>query len=256
MPGARTPLADPNSSAGSDPASDATSPESVTTATGATSPVVSFVVPTYDEAETVDATLDSIARQSTSAPYETVVVDGGSTDGTLAAVAGYDAAVIVGDDDGRADGRNRGAAVADGNWLAFVDADTTLDSTYADAMLAFVRERDLAAASAYCRMRTPRRARLVEWTLNHVLSRLPRPVLPGFNLFVNADAFDAVDGFPEVPNEDTAFSRRLARHEPTGVLRERLVASSGRRVAELGLTGTAAYYLYLDAHRLAASVRT
>ena len=90
-------------------------------------------------------------------------------------------------------------------------------------------------------------------TINHVFPRLGAPVLPGFNTLVGRAAFEDVGGFPDVPNEDTAFSRRLGRRTPTGYCPAVLVETSGRRVADAGLSGTLYHYLRLDWRRLRTS---
>lgn len=141
-------------------------------------------------------------------------------------------------------------AAADGEWLAFVDADTTLRPTYLTALLGYLEANGLAAGSSGCRITGPRRAKLMEATINRVFPRLERPILPGFNTVVRRTVFDDVGGFPDVPNEDTAFSRRLARRYPTGYCPDVLVESSGRRVAADGLTGTLWHYATLDAERM------
>ena len=215
-------------------------------------PVASFVVPARNEADYLEATLSSIDAQLTDAAYEVVVADGGSTDGTVDVARGHGAEVVSEGGRSIAAGRNAGAAAADGEWLAFVDADTTLAPEYLPTMLSFVEREELVAASSRCRMTGPYRAKAMEWTINHVFPRLAAPVLPGFNTFVRRDAFERVGGFPDVPNEDTAFSRRLGRDAPTGYCPEVLVESSGRRVAALGLTGTLFHYLRLDWGRLRA----
>ena len=217
------------------------------------SPAVSFVVPARNEADYLEATLSSIDTQRGDVAYEVVVADGGSTDGTVDVAREHGAAVVTEGGHSIAAGRNAGAAAADGEWLAFVDADTTLASEYLTTMLAFVEREDLVGASSRCRMTGPYRAKAMEWTINHVFPRLAAPVLPGFNTFVRRDAFERVGGFPDVPNEDTAFSRRLGRDAPTAYCPEGLVESSGRRISELGLTGTLLHYLWLDFGRLRAS---
>ncbi len=98
-------------------------------------------------------------------------------------------------------------------------------------------------------MTGPLRAKVMERTINHVFPRLERPILPGFNFFVHREAFLEAGGFPEVPNEDTAFSRALGRQLPTGYHDSVLVESSGRRIADSGLTGTLVHYVSLDAGR-------
>ena len=217
-----------------------------------TDPVVSFVVPAKDEASYLPATLRSIREQATDREYEVVVVDGNSDDATAEIARQYDATVAKQDGKGIADARHRGATLAAGEWLAFVDADTVVRPDYCDAILEFVRGSDLAAASSRCRLVGPRRAKAMEATINHVFPRLARPILPGFNTFVRRDAYFAVGGFPDVPNEDTAFSRTLGRTMATGYHPEVLVESSGRRIADSGLTGTLWHYLRLDWGRLRA----
>lgn len=215
-------------------------------------PDVSFVVPACDEEDYLRGTLSSIRSLDTAFEYELLVVDGGSSDDTPAIAREYDATVLEQREPGIGAGRNLGAAHAEGEWLVFVDADTELYANYLTAMLGFVEAEGLAAASSYCTITGPRRAKVMGVTINHVFSRLKRPILPGFNVLVHRDAFEAVGGFPAVPNEDTAFSRELGRTHPTGYCRRVLVETSGRRFADLGLTGTLAHYLSRDFERVRA----
>jgi glycosyltransferase involved in cell wall biosynthesis len=217
---------------------------------GASAPTVSVIVPAKNEAGYVRETLASIADQDTDRAVECLVVDGQSTDQTAAIAREFGVRVIEGDGSGIAHGRNLGAAHASGEWLAFVDADTTVAEGYVDTMLDFLDREGLEAGSSYCRVSGPRRATVMEATINHVFPRLRLPILPGFNFVVDATVFDSVGGFPEVPNEDTAFSRHLARNYATGYCPRVLVETSGRRIARSGLTGTLYHYLSLDWHRI------
>jgi glycosyltransferase involved in cell wall biosynthesis len=211
---------------------------------------VSFVVPARNEADYIDRTLSSIDGQRTDEAYEVIVADGGSVDGTTGIAREYGAEVVQEGGRSIASGRNAGAGAAEGEWLAFIDADTRIDPAYLETMLSFVEGEDLVAAASKCRMTGPTRAKLVEWTINHVFPHLDAPVLPGFNTFVRRDVFEAIGGFPDVPNEDTAFSRKLGQAHPTGYHPDVLVESSGRRIADSGLSGTLYHYLRLDWGRL------
>ncbi len=214
-------------------------------------PSVSVVVPARDEAEYLPATLQSLREQTIDRPYELIVVDGDSEDRTPEIAREFDARLVDGPGRSIGEGRHLGAGVARGEWLAFVDADTTVDPAHLETMLAFVRDEGLAAASSRCRMRG-QRAALMQGVINRVFPRLERPILPGFNFFVERGAYREHGGFPGVPNEDTAFSRRLARTEPTGYCPETLVETSPRRIGETGLTGTLWHYLQLDWRRYRA----
>lgn len=91
-------------------------------------PLVSVVVPMYDEAAYVREAMRSLLAQSYD-PVEIIAVDDGSTDGTGAIVAEYAGAyervrlLENRRNMGQSFARNRGAMVADGEYLVFHDAD-------------------------------------------------------------------------------------------------------------------------------------
>lgn len=211
--------------------------------------IVSFVIPTYNEQSTLPATLNSIDALTTTQPYEVLIVDGGSTDATCAVARKHGATVYRHDGAGVGSSRHIGAKRAAGEWLAFIDADTTVYPAYLDTMLEFIVAADIDGATSRCRVTGCRRAKLPEWTVNHVFPHLPTPILPGFNCFVTRTAYFAVGGFPDVPNEDIAFSRRLGRTYRTAFCPAILVETSARRIKALGLIRTVLYYLLCEWHR-------
>ena len=87
-------------------------------------PLVSIIVPTYNAESYVGETLESALRQ-TYERTEVVVVDDGSTDGTVALVRRMDAGIRIvrQTNSGVCVARNHGAASAQGALLAFLDAD-------------------------------------------------------------------------------------------------------------------------------------
>jgi glycosyltransferase involved in cell wall biosynthesis len=101
-------------------------PASASGAQAAVPPMFSVVIPTHQSREFLLAALASV-RAQTLADFEVVVVDNGSTDGSEAAVAALGDARIRcrwQEDSGLpADSRNRGVALARGEWIAFLDAD-------------------------------------------------------------------------------------------------------------------------------------
>jgi glycosyltransferase involved in cell wall biosynthesis len=102
--------------------------------------LLSYVVPAYNAQDTIDACLASICA-SPSADFEVVCVDDGSTDGTVRLLDEWtdrDLRVRVAH---RANGgvsaaRNAGIAMAQGDYLGFVDADDRMLPGGTDAMLA------------------------------------------------------------------------------------------------------------------------
>jgi glycosyltransferase involved in cell wall biosynthesis len=87
-------------------------------------PVVSVVVPTRDRAGYLDVTLASLADQDFAEPYEVIVVDDGSRDGTQEVVARHGVRSLVHDPPrGPNAARNEGARVAESDLIALVDDD-------------------------------------------------------------------------------------------------------------------------------------
>lgn len=208
-----------------------------------------FIVPTYNEEDHITDCLNSIEELETDHTYEVIVVDGGSTDLTLPQAHDHDATIIHQHGSGRAQGRNLGAEHATGDYLAFIDADTTVREDYLDEMIRFIEREDLIAATSRVRYTGDPRAKVVQFTMNHVARRLSQPIVPGFNFFIRREDFEATGGFPETANEDTAYSMALAEYGRTGYHDEVLVETSGRRVRRYGLTLTGLYYLKKDLQR-------
>ncbi|MEK7795419.1 MAG: glycosyltransferase family 2 protein [Candidatus Hydrogenedentota bacterium] len=86
-------------------------------------PAYSIVIPTYNSSKTLRTLLQSLAEQSFNG-FEVIVVDDGSTDDTHEIASRFDIRYERQENRGPAAARNRGAALASGEWLVFADADT------------------------------------------------------------------------------------------------------------------------------------
>ena len=87
-------------------------------------PRVSVVIPTYNSATTIAATLESVLGQDYP-DFEVIVVDDGSADATLSVLAGYAdrIRIISQPNGGLATARNAGMRAATGELIAWLDAD-------------------------------------------------------------------------------------------------------------------------------------
>jgi len=91
---------------------------------------LSVIVPVYNVEATLRRTLDSIVRQNM-ADMEIILVDDGSTDGSKAIcndfIARHDKAKLICQSNaGLGAARNAGMAIAQGEWLYFIDSDDDL----------------------------------------------------------------------------------------------------------------------------------
>jgi glycosyltransferase involved in cell wall biosynthesis len=95
--------------------------------------MISVIMPTYNEEKALPGTLQALFSQP--GKFETIVVDGGSTDRTCAFGSGLSispqssvlgAVRLLTAPKGRASQMNAGAKQAQGEWLLFLHADTVL----------------------------------------------------------------------------------------------------------------------------------
>jgi glycosyltransferase involved in cell wall biosynthesis len=86
--------------------------------------LVSCIVPVFNAERYLAEALDSILSQ-TYQPVEVIVVDDGSTDGTAQVAAGYGERItyLYQENSGPAAARNKGIDAAQGEFVAFLDAD-------------------------------------------------------------------------------------------------------------------------------------
>jgi glycosyltransferase involved in cell wall biosynthesis len=108
-------------------------------------PDVSVVIPTYNRLDVLPEVLAALEAQAEAPPFEVVVVDDGSTDGTAAWLAGrrfqVPARVLAQGNRGPAAARNAGVAAAAGRWVAFLGDDTVPASGWLAAHRAAHRAR-------------------------------------------------------------------------------------------------------------------
>ena len=190
------------------------------------SPFLSVILPVLNEAETVTRQLMAL-RVFRERGAELVLVDGGSSDGTLGLAApGVDQ--LIESARGRASQMNAGAAVSQGRVLLFLHADTALPAA-ADHL---IREAITAGASwGRFDVRIDGRQpllRVVERMMN-CRSRLTGIATGDQAIFVRREVFDRVGGYPEIPlMEDIELSKRLKRIAGPACLRQRVVTSARR----------------------------
>lgn len=103
---------------------------------------VSIIVPLYNQQEYVQQAVDSALAQTI--PCEVIVVNDGSTDGSLEAVRVYEPPIkIVSQrNKGLASARNTGLMHATGSWILPLDADDILLPNCAERLLELAEERD------------------------------------------------------------------------------------------------------------------
>lgn len=116
-------------------------------------PLVSIVTPCLNPGERLVRCLDSVAAQ-TYPHVEHVVVDGGSTDGTIELLQERGVRFVSEPDDGQAQAINKGFGLANGTWLGWLNADDFLTPRSAErAMAAAARSPSAGWIYGRCEIR-------------------------------------------------------------------------------------------------------
>lgn len=119
-------------------------------------PRLSVVIPAFNEAGYLEATLESLAQQDYVAAYEVIVVDNASTDGTAAIAERHGAIVVVEPQPGVCAARQRGTLVARGKIVVSTDADTVHPREWLSRLdAALSAAPDAVAVAGPCRYAEP-----------------------------------------------------------------------------------------------------
>lgn len=172
---------------------------------------ISVVVPVFEEAYTINPTIDHLINLPFSGRLEIIVVDAGPSPATLAAIRRRDVIQIVAPR-GRGPQMNRGAAAAAGGALLFLHADTRLPPSGLQSVAAALRNRRIVGGAFRLAIASPNLLfRLIETTAN-LRTRLTRIPYGDQALFFERRFFERIGGFSEIPiMEDVELMRRVKR---------------------------------------------
>ena len=161
--------------------------------------MISVILPVLDARRWVEEQLRALAAQKCDEPWEVVVADNGSTDGSLEFVRAWCEAhegfriVDASASPGAPATRNAGVRQSSGELLAFCDADDVVHAGWLQAMVDALEHADVVAGV------------FDFWSLNWIP---PTPAMPaanrqlgflpaglGANLAIRRETFEEVDGF-------------------------------------------------------------
>lgn len=215
---------------------------------GVRSEWLSFVIPTKEEAAYIGRTLQHLmaARQRDSLDIRVIVVDGGSTDGTVERSGIADFVVsdcpLACESIGHA--RNVGAAMSRSELIFHTDADVLVPdlANFLSRVEVVFRDPDVACVTVPV-VPYPWDARILDRAMHALINLAVRCAVP-FGAFlalgecqiVRRGAFDTVGGYNGsiALGEDRDFLERVARHGRVAYLADLRVFHSARRYRKLG----------------------
>ncbi len=216
-------------------------------------PHISVIVPTLNEEKNIQPFLESIDHQP-SVDFETLVIDGGSRDGTCTIAEEHNAKVLLLPGHGEFISRNIGAKMAKGDLLLFTCADIIFPQNVFQRIIErFEDNPQLIALSGPGHPFDAPLLGKLEYAaydlFRYLLTKLPKP-LKRFStstnfLVVRKDYFEKTGGFlTDDINADGLMGRKLLTMGEVAFFMDTNVYASGRRIKNMGFIAFNKHYLY------------
>lgn len=213
----------------------------------------SLIIPAFNEEKNIEACLMQAIKNSKSKFHEIIVIDNASTDRTgeiAGAVQGV--RVVHEQHKGITRARQRGYLEATGDILAFVDADTRMQSGWIEQIELHFKRREIVCLSGpYKYFDLAQWQQSVVWLYWHILG-YPTYLATGYmavggNFAIRKDTLDKMNGFDtsiEFYGEDTNTARRASKFGKVIFSLSFIMPTSGRRLAKEGFLKIG--YIYIS----------
>jgi rSAM/selenodomain-associated transferase 2 len=190
---------------------------------------ISVIIPALNEESSISAAIESIIPLQ---PHEIIVVDGDSTDRTVAICRELGICVLS-SPRGRARQMNLGAQHATGDALLFLHADTQLPCSALDDIRRALADPRIVGGRFDVRLDGKHWMLKLIGVMISLRSRLSKVATGDQGIFVRRAVFAELGGYPDLPlMEDVALARALRRRGSVALLRSRVVTSARRWEAE------------------------
>jgi len=215
-------------------------------------PKISVIIPTLNE-EALLPTLLNCLKEQTFKDFEVIVADAGSKDKTRSIAKKFGAVVVDGGMPGV--GRNKGAAVAKGEFLFFFDADVLLPKDFLEKATNEIDEKFVDLATCEFKPQSELRLDKVLFQLSNLFVKINQKLNPraaGFCIFISARLFRRINGFDETVKiaEDHDLVERASKYRSLHFLKSTYLMVSIRRLEKEGRFSLIEKYMHVELHLL------
>lgn len=204
-------------------------------------PLISIVIPCLNEEAYLPNVLTSILRQQGAPSFEIIVADCGSTDKTVEIAQRFANKVASNCQKSAAHARQAGAKLAEGDLIAFIDADVILPPKFLSNIPKNFKDSNIVLAYGPI---APLESNDLErffikgffTTYLGVMDKLKKPMGIGTNLIVRKNAFEKINGFNTSmkTGEDLDLQKRMLIIGKLKYNKDLWVYASMRRVHKWG----------------------
>ncbi len=196
---------------------------------------ISVIIPVYREQEAIADVINHLRRLEDSGPGEIIVVDGEPDQSTIASLR-VDGVRRVAAEQGRAVQMNRGAALASGDVLLFLHADTFLPPNALSLVRRALSDRECVAGAFALGFDADRPIFRITERYVALRTRMTRIPFGDQAIFIRRGYFEALGGYTNIPlMEDVDLMRRIRRRGDRIALVPAKVKTSPRRYEQEGI---------------------
>lgn len=225
--------------------------------------IFSIIVPVLNEADQINPLIEHIHNQGFGPLYEVIVVDGDPQGGTVRIIQDKDVIAIT-TEKGRGRQMNAGAAVARGEILIFLHADTRLPANALENISRVLEDQKYVGGAFDLRIDSGRLFLKYISVRASLRSRLNRIPYGDQTIFIRKDYFEQIGRFREIPlMEDIDLMCRIKKdRKKIYILRDKVMTSARRWESEGAFYTTlrnrilvGLFYLGVSPHKLARYYR-
>lgn len=196
---------------------------------------ISIIIPVLNEFRIINFTIEHLYTLDSSGTVEIIVVDGSPHGDTINTITRSNVQKISGQK-GRGSQMNQGAAVAGGDILLFLHADTRLSHDALNQIVAATQQPDVVGGAFDLGIQSEKKIfRLIE-TGASIRSRLTRIPYGDQAIFLQKRFFDQIGGYRDIPiMEDVELMQRVKKAGKKIKIISRKVQTASRRWEKEGI---------------------
>jgi rSAM/selenodomain-associated transferase 2 len=207
--------------------------------------MISIITPVLNEKENIGRFLEHV--NGLDGELELILVDGGSTDGTLEEIErgkeGFSHDLrVLNSQQGRGLQMNNGAKMAEGDILLFLHVDSELEKDALVVIEKKMEEGNMIGGGFTHSFHNPDRFLRLSSAFGNSRAKATKIFFGDFGIFIRKDIFDKMGGYQEIPFlEDVELCRKAKKHGELGQI-DRLIVTSPRRYEKKGKYKLTAFF--------------
>ena len=200
-----------------------------------TPPLFSVIIPVLNESPGINEVISRLQAQKPEGGMELVIVDGDQSGSTISGIASECVSKMI-SERGRARQMNNGAAIAKGEILVFLHADTRLPAGAFSLIHQAMSDRRFVAGAFDLGFDTHRIIFKITENYVHIRSRLTKVPFGDQAIFIRRSYFQELGGYRNIPiMEDVDLMKRIRKHGDRIIIIPEKVLTSPRRYEAEGI---------------------